>query len=469
MILALLQAMPTTLPGASTTEAWPQFRGPGGTGVAVQATPPIRISPTNRVLWKIEVPWSPSSPCVWGEKIFLTTFADGQLETRCYECNHGQLSWTRHFKPEKLETFHQTEGSPAAATPATDGRHVVSYFGSFGLVCHSPEGKELWCYRLPVAMSGGGFGSGTSPVIAGKLVLLNRDQDQDSSLLALNVETGKKVWETSRPDSGGSFSTPLIWNNAGVDEAVLAGGVRLKGYRLKNGQEDWMVEGITTFVCTSPAATRGLLIFAGWAPGKADSPWPTWEGYLERYHRAKEGEIIVADFPGSEGDFLRGLDLDHDGKVTKADWDRLMERNAKGENVALAVQAGGHGNITRSHVAWKFNKGLPYVASPLVYDGRLYLVRDGGMVSCFDVKTGRPYYLQERLEAIGSYYASPVAAEGRIYFASSPGKLSVIKAGGDKPEIVHQADFGERIFATPALVGNKLYLRTQKHLYVFAS
>ena len=133
----------------------------------------------------------------------------------------------------------------------------------------------------------------------------------------------------------------------------------------------------------------------------------------------------------------------------------------------IAVKPGGRGDFSATHVAWKYGRGLPYVPSPLFYDGRIYLVRDGGMVSSFDAETGKPFYAQERLGAIGSYYSSPVAADGRIYIASLPGKLTVVKAGGEKPEILHQADFGERIFATPVLVEDKLYLRTATKLWAF--
>src|SRR2546423_3253014 len=170
---------------AAETHTWPQFRGHNAGGVGIQAKPPINIGPSNGVLWKVEVPWSPSSPCVWGDSIFLTTFADGQLQTRCYGRQKGELLWSRPVKVEKLETFHRTEGSPAAATPATDGQRVVSYFGSFGLVCYDFKGKELWQHPLPLADSGGGFGSGTSPLMSGNFVVLNRDQAQDSTLLAV--------------------------------------------------------------------------------------------------------------------------------------------------------------------------------------------------------------------------------------------------------------------------------------------
>jgi hypothetical protein len=119
-------------------------------------------------------------------------------------------------------------------------------------------------------------------------------------------------------------------------------------------------------------------------------------------------------------------------------------------------------------VVWNATRGLPYVASPLCYQGRVYLVKDGGLVSCFDARTGEPFYLQERLsKAEGTYYASPVAADDRIYLASLKGVLTVIKAGGSSPEIIHQADFKERIDATPALVGDRVYLRTRTKLYAF--
>ena len=115
----------------------------------------------------------------------------------------------------------------------------------------------------------------------------------------------------------------------------------------------------------------------------------------------------------------------------------------------------------------KATRGLPYVASPLLYDGRIYCFKTGGMISSFDAQTGQVFYLQERLNAEGSYYSSPVAADGRIYVASLNGKVTIIKAGGTQPEILHQADFGERILASPALVGNQLFLRTQSSLYAF--
>jgi outer membrane protein assembly factor BamB len=451
------------------TPAWPAFRGPNSSGVATDATPPVKISPTNSVLWKIKVPWSPSSPCIWADQIFLTTFASNELQTSCYQREDGKLAWSRGVKAEKLETFHSTESSPATPTPATDGQRVVSYFGSFGLVCYDLKGKELWRHVLPVALSLGGYGTAASPVIAGNLVVVSCDRDEQSSMLAVDIRSGKTVWEAVRPDSYGSFGTPIIWQNNEVEEVVMPGSLRLKGYALKTGKEDWMVDGVTPYACTTPVAGDGLLFFAAWSDGKADDPWPSWEKFLEQHDKNKDGTITLDEFEDASRDFYRGLDVNRDGKIDKTDWDKLMASLAKGENVLVAIKPGGRGNISQTHVAWKATRGLPYVASPLFYDGRIYLIKNGGMISSFEAKTGKPYYTQERLDAPGNYYASPVAADGRIYIASLPGKLTVVKAGGEKPEILHQAEFGERILATPALVGNKLYLRTQSTLYAFGA
>ena len=457
--------------GFSATEDsianWPQFRGPNCSGVALQARPPVHISPTNSVLWSIEAPWSPSSPCVWGDRIFLTAFVGDQLQTRGYDRRNGQLLWTAGVKAIKLEAFNQAENSPASGTPATDGRHVVSYFASFGLICHNFEGGELWRHPLPVPECGSGFGSGTSPIIVGGLVVLNRDQEEHSSVLALDAETGRSVWESPRPDAKGSWGTPVLWRNDGRDQIVTPGSIRLKGYDLKTGHEQWMVQGVTCNAVTTPVVGDGMLFFAGWSPGKADAPLPSWESFLESHGKNKDGEIAINEFPEAERDLMRRLDMDHDGKITKSDWVAVLAYTAKGENVMVAVKPGGQGDISKTHLAWKFSRGLPYVASPLFYEGRIYLIKDGGLLSSFDARTGQPYYLQEGLDAGGNYYSSPVAASGRIYLASLAGKLTVIKAGGDKPEILHRSDFGDHILATPAIVGDSLYLRTKTKLYAF--
>ena len=446
---------------------WPQFRGVNCSGVSADAKPPAKFGPGQNMIWSVEAPWSPSSPCVWGDRIFLTTYNNEQLETQCYDAADGRVRWSHGVKPASLEDFHRTDGSPAASTPATDGKNVVSYFGSFGVVCHDFDGTERWRYPLPVALSAGQYGTGTSPIIVGDSVIVSRDQFRFSSLLALDLKTGAKLWETPRPDSSGSFGTPVRWQNSGVDEIVVASRGRVRGYDAKGGGERWLVDGVTGFVCTTPVVDEGMLYFAAWSNGAADAPLPTWEEFLKQYDKNGDGQVTFDEFDAGSRDYFRGMDVNRDGKITREDWDLMKAGSAHCENIMVAVKSGGMGNITETHVAWKFSKGLPYVPSPLEYDGRIYLVKDGGLMTSLNTKTGEPFYVQERLGAGGSYYASPVAADGRLYVASVAGKLTVVKAGGDKPEILHQVDFGDRILASPALVGNRLYLRTAKKLWVF--
>lgn len=447
---------------------WPQFRGVDGAGVAApDARPPLKIGPAENVKWKTEVPWSPSSPCVWGERIFLTTWAEPNLEVRCHDRATGALRWTRALRPDQLEDFNHFDGSPAASTPATDGVRVVSYFGSWGLVCHDFEGRELWRRPLPCAVSGGRFGTGTSPVIHEGVVLLNRDQYQFSTLLAVDVKTGRTVWEAPRPDSSGSFGTPALWRQRGGTEVVLAGSAQLKGYDFATGAERWSIANVTGTVCTTPVVGDGLLFFAAWSPGQSDSPRQTWEAFLKAHDKNGDGVVDLEEIDVARRDYLRAFDRNRDGKITPEDWARIKAGDARAENVLIAVRPGGRGDIGETHVAWKYRKALPYVPSPLHYQGRLYLVRDQGQMTSLEPQTGEPFYAQEKLGPPGNYYASPVAADGRIYVASLPGKLVVVKAGGAKPEVLHTADFGERILATPALVGKNVYLRTQTKLYAF--
>lgn len=456
---ALLLAACTVTFAADSS--WSQFRGPNCSGVSATAHPPAVFGPGKNELWKVAVPAGSSSPVVWGDRIFLTAFADGKLETHCYARKDGKLLWKKAAPVEKLEEFHITEGSPAASSCVTDGKSVVSYFGSFGLICHDLAGKELWRHPLPVAETPGGFGTGNSPTLAGNVVLLNRDMTKGCSLLAVDLQTGKKLWETPRPDVGPSFGSTMVWKNNGKDEVVMSGSLKLKAYDLKTGKETWSVTGLPSFTCTTAVEGDGMIFFAGWSPGKGDSPMPTFAQMVEQMDKNKDGAITPDEAKGTWLEtFFRAQDIDGNGKLTTEDAEAMKAMMAKGENVLIGVTPDGK-------IAWKQTRGLPYVPSPLYYQGSVYIVKDGGMASCYEAKTGKMVYQQERLNAVGNYYASPVAADGKIIVASLDGKVTVFAAGGEVPKILNQADFKERIAATPALVDKQIYLRTASALYAF--
>lgn len=463
----------TALTGLALTsgsaEDWPMFRGPNGSGVSETAIPPQEFGPSQQVVWRTEVPWSPGSPAVVGNRVFLNAFHQGRLETRAYSADSGKLLWTGSVAPKEIEEYHVRDGSPAAGTPASDGEYVVSYFGSCGVVAYSREGKEVWSYAMPVARTTGGYGSGTSPLIARDSVIINRDVVTNSSLYCFDLQTGKLKWHAARPDARTSYGTPILWRDGETDEIVTPGTYLLKGYDLKTGKNLWYLSGVTHIACTTPVAGEGMLFFAGWGPGKADQPWPAWDSWLAKMDKNQDGALDESDVGPETWSYMKGLDIDFDGKLTKSDFDKLQEATAKSQNVLVALKPGCRGQLADTHIAWKATKGLPYVPSPLFYKGRIYLVKDGGIISCYDAKTGDAIWQQERLPVAGEYYASPVAADRRLFVTSLDGKITVLKTGTEKPEVLRTIDFKERIGATPALVGNRIYVRSATTLYAFGS
>ncbi len=459
-ILLLVLTFPISL--LASNDTWPQFRGPNASGVSDQAKPPIEIGPEINVLWQTDVPWSPSSPSIWSEKLFLTTWDEGTLQTRCYNRKNGSLVWKRGVKSSKLEEYHQFDNSPAAPTPATDGNHVVSYFGSFGLVCYYLAGNELWQYEMPVAWTHGRYGSSTSPIIRNDTVYLIRDDRVNARLMAFDVEDGKLRWESARPEARGGYGTPIVWGK----QVVVPGSVQIKAFDLKTGNPEWLVDGLLPISCTTPLLGNGRLYPAAWCPGGFDAPRPSWEEFTAQHDKNGDNKVGSEDLPARTWNFMRGMDKNVNDAIDSDDWEMMAEASRRNKNLLVAIEAGGKGDITESHVSWSHRKGLPYVSSPLFYEGRIYMTRNGGILSSLNADTGKVYY-ESKIQGGGNYYSSPVAAAGHLYVASLPGLLSVVKAGGEELEVVHQADFGERIFATPAMVDNNIYLRTETRLYAF--
>ena len=463
----LVTAFAFTLTLAFTLRAadWPQFRGPASAGVADDAKPPLKFGPKENLAWKVAVPPGASSPIVVGDKLILTAFDGGKLFTICYARADGKELWRADAHAKSIEAFHPTEGSPAASTPASDGSRVVVYFGSCGLICYDLAGKELWRFDLPTAVTNNEFGTGTSPVIAGGLVLLARDLSKGSAVYAVDLASGSQKWKTERPKARTAYGTPAVWDTNGKKQLVVAGNATLTGYDLKTGTELWAVGKVSAAACTTPVLYNDALIYAAWAPGGSDFKMPTFDDILKGAGDDKLGHLTKAGAAKTPfGNFFDNNDLNKDGKITREEWDENMKALLGGENRAVALKPGGKGEV-----AWAYTKNLPYVPSPLVYRDRLYLLKDGPLLTCLDAKTGKPVYEAERVRAGARYYASPVAANGHIYIAALDGTVVVIAAGEDAPDVVHSVKLPEGVRATPAIVGDTLYVRSDKFLYAFAA
>jgi outer membrane protein assembly factor BamB len=248
----------------------------------------------------------------------------------------------------------------------------------------------------------------------------------------------------------------------------VPGGFRLVAYDPKSGAEKWSVGGLAALDCTTPVkADDGTLIYAAWSPGgSSDFKMPSFDEVLTQGDANKDGAISEAE---SENTFFKGFftnnDTNKDGKITRDEWETQLKFMTSGKNSAIAVKPGGKGDVTASNVLWKVTKGLPYVPSPLIYRGQMYTGNMRGMVSAYEVKTGKEVFLEENVGLTG-IYASPVAANGYVYLFGLDGTLVVLKAG-DSPDVAYRVKFGERVAATPAIVGNVMYVRTAKHLYAF--
>ena len=241
--------------GEQPTLAWPQFRGPGGSGIADGQKPPVELGPDKNVKWKSPVPRGSSSPIVVGNLLVLTALDDGKLYTIAYTRADGKEAWRAHAPAASIEPYHITEGSPAASTPVTDGKRIISYFGSCGLFCYDLAGKQLWKYELPTAATPFDFGSGVSPVLADGLVILVRDENKNSKILAVDATTGGLKWEQQR-ESRSSFCTPVVCDTPHGKEVVAAGHGKMIGYDLKTGAENWSVVGMPSCAVRYPGHRR---------------------------------------------------------------------------------------------------------------------------------------------------------------------------------------------------------------------
>lgn len=502
LTLVLCLFVSTRLPAQTVGNTyWSQFRGPNGSGVAHGCKPPTRID-ADHPAWRTPVPPGKSSPVLWNGQLFLTGLDDNRLVTLAVDSKRGAILWKQAAPQVPLEAVH-TANSVAASTACVDEHGVYVYFGSYGLLSYDHHGRELWQKPIPTPKSM--YGVSTSPILHGNQLVLLLDDDANlpdsklsrSQVIALDKVTGQKIWERPRPFNRGAWSSPMIWQHDRGTDLVVLGDGRACGYDPATGAERWYVTGFAREPIAIPVAGEGLLYLSvSMQGGRGDSeldPEPFWAAMLQ-FDRNGDGRIgrdeITENFttpfrpelppghpgfgmplPGdparrkeSQAKIFDWQDKNKDGFVSREEFVGNMSAG-RGKPSLAAVRPGGAGDVTESHVAWNLRSGVPEVSSPIYYSGRLYLVRDGGTLSCVNAVTGEVIY-RERLGAAGQYSASPVIANDQVYIISAKGVLTVVKCG-NKFEAVHQADLKAPVSATPAMDPNTLYVRADQALLAF--
>lgn len=419
---------------------WPQFRGPHGSGVADDQRPPVgwNVESGRGVVWKTAIPGlGHSSPVIWGDRVFVTTAISsdprsvfepvfkGAQDFRTDKARHqwrvyaldrdtGRILWDRLAYEGVPRIPRHPHNSYASATPATDGRHVVVSFGSEGLYCYDVNGNLVWQKELGVIHAGKHnnpeytWGTASSPVLYRDMVIVLSDSLGDGYLAAFDVTSGREIWRTKR-DAHPSWSTPAIYEGAGQAELVINAAPFIQGYDPLNGRELWRLGPSSTNTTPTPIAGEGLIFVAnGYNPIKP----------------------IYAVVPGSRGD------------LTLKD-----------------------GAAQSDAIAWSNMRDGPYMATPLLYRGMLYVVSTSGVLTTFEPRTGKRIY-QQRI-APGAYSASPIAADGRLYVASEAGEVFTIRAG-PAFELLATSLMEETTMATPALAAHTLFVRTERAVWALA-
>ena len=461
---------------------WPMFRGLNGSGIAQVTSVPTEFGPNKNVVWKTELPFGHSSPVITGDLIFLTGAEGGQREdagrgdkvidkggrlfTLCLDRRTGKILWKSESPRPRIERYQQVN-SPASPSAATDGENVFVFLADYGLLSYDKKGNERW--RRPLGPFNNVNGHGSSPILYKDLLILVCDQDSGSYMIALDKATGETRWRVERPEVTRSYVTPAVFHpKSGPAELIVPGAYQVTSYRADTGEKLWWARGFSWQPKSLPVIDGDMIYVHGWeGGGEAETPTetPTWEEALKLYDKNGNGAITPDEVDARMQKSFYLLDLDSKGHLVSRDWDFYRARRAA-RNTLLAIKHGSRGDISQTGVVWRMQKFLPNVPSPLIYEGVLYLVKDGGILSSIDPKTGEILKQGRLTGALDTYYSSPVAAAGKIYLFSQTGVATVLKAGREW-EILATNAMDDEVFATPAIVDDKMYVRTRSALYCF--
>jgi len=414
---------------------WPSFRGADSRGVAEHPGLPTKWSATENVEWKVELKgrgWS--SPIVWGDKVLLTTvidqagsgtpkkgiYARGNLPipttvhewwVYCLDLKSGRRLWAHKVHEGRPGSAIHSKNSFASETPVTDGERVYFYFGNLGVFVFDLKGKPVWEKRFRPRETSHGWGTAASPVLHKERLYIVNDNEEDSWLLALDKRTGKQAWKAEREERS-NWATPYVWENSLRTEIITPGSDMTRSYDLSGNLLWFFKEGMSRLTIAMPYAKGDLLYVTS---GFVNSPL----------------KPIYAIRPGARGD----ISLDR------------SETSGK-------------------HIAWCQWKAAPYNPSTLLYQDRLYVLLDRGMLSALDAKSGEIIYDRERIEGRHAFTASPWAYNGMISCLNEDGATTVFKAGNAFGQLhTNRLADDDMCLGTPAIAGDRLLIRTSRRLY----
>lgn len=446
----------------ANAQDWFRFRGPNGAGVAPGSGLPLEFEPAKNLAWRLDVPDSSSSPVLTQDAVFLTASTPEKLLVLCVERADGSLRWTRELERARTTATYPVNDS-ASPSPVTDGENVYAFFPELGLVSCDAKGEVRWTVPLGPFVSF--YGMAASPIVVGDALVLLCDQQQGSYLLAVERASGAVLWKTERKEMIESWTTPVLFPADAPTTVVVFGSFFVCGYSLENGAELWRHAGLGYAPVCSPIVD-GNRIYAS-TPFHAEEPLPTFEALLTESDADKDGrlspaEVAVSPIAGHFG----WADSDKDDFIDAEEWAFVNAGMSTRDFGLVALELVEREGKLTTQERWRFRRSLPSIATPLLYQGVLYLVKDGGILTALDADTGAVLKSERLPDASSEFHPSPIAADGRVYVASNAGDVYVLAAGGEW-KVLGVNSLGEELSATPAIAGDALYVRTSERLYCF--
>jgi outer membrane protein assembly factor BamB len=459
----LAAAIVLTLAASSAlAEDWSRFRGPNGSGVSNSTGLPVEFGPETNVAWSTDIPFARSSPVLTGDKIFLTAIDGERFTTMALDRASGQILWQREIERARTDTFHQATDS-ATPSPVTDGKNVYAFFQETGLVAYSGDGEQRW--EMGLGPFRNFYGIAASPVLAGNTLVLVCDQSQGSFILAVDKESGRELWRKDRSARTLSYTTPILYpDSRNPRDVIVLGDKWVDAYDLGTGNSTWSLAGVGAGPVSSPVLD-GDLLFVN-APDQAPEPPPPFSEISAEHDSNGDGVLLLSEVEGTwMAKHFGYIDWNGDGAFTAEDWETVNQEAATPGWGIYGIRVPRDSGDPA--IEWKNQQSVPYIPTGLIYDGVLYMVKDG-IVSAIDPTSGELIKRGRLTKGSPEVYASPVAADGKIYIATLAGQVGVVQAGPDW-QVLSLNDLGDEIHASPAISDGHLYVRTRSKLYSFAT